>query len=120
MQTIPGQHWFSYFRFYGPLEAYFDRSWKLGDITLRCAPSGERRSDLLPLRPHREKDVEQRNGHGEHGRKRGDVDQKLHGSLRSLGCSTLGEAPTPTTPNARDADAKFRLDEFRRAPQSQL
>ena len=33
VQTIPGQHWFSYFRFYGPLEPYFDRSWKLGDIT---------------------------------------------------------------------------------------
>ena len=33
VQTIPGKHWFSYFRFYGPLEAYFDRSWKLGDIT---------------------------------------------------------------------------------------
>ena len=32
MQTIPGRHWFSYFRFYGPLESYFDRSWKLGDI----------------------------------------------------------------------------------------
>jgi hypothetical protein len=33
VQTIHGQHWFSYFRFYGPLQAYFDRSWKLGDIT---------------------------------------------------------------------------------------
>jgi len=33
VQTIPGQHWFSYFRFYGPLEPYFDRSWTLGDIT---------------------------------------------------------------------------------------
>ena len=33
VQTIPGRHWFSYFRFYGPLERYFDRSWKLGDIT---------------------------------------------------------------------------------------
>lgn len=33
VQTIPGQHWFSYFRLYGPLESYFDRSWKLGDIT---------------------------------------------------------------------------------------
>ncbi|HEY3759302.1 MAG TPA: DUF1254 domain-containing protein [Solirubrobacteraceae bacterium] len=33
VQTIPGRHWFSYFRFYGPLAAYFDRSWKLGDIT---------------------------------------------------------------------------------------
>lgn len=33
VQTLPGKHWFSYFRFYGPLEPYFDRSWKLGDIT---------------------------------------------------------------------------------------
>lgn len=33
IQTIPGKHWFSYFRFYGPLAPYFDRSWKLGDIT---------------------------------------------------------------------------------------
>ena len=33
VQTIPGRHWFSYFRFYGPLEPYFDRTWKLGDIT---------------------------------------------------------------------------------------
>jgi hypothetical protein len=32
VQTIPGKHWFSYFRLYGPLEPYFDRSWKLGDI----------------------------------------------------------------------------------------
>jgi hypothetical protein len=34
VQTIPGKHWFSYFRFYGPLEPYFDRSWKLGDIVV--------------------------------------------------------------------------------------
>jgi hypothetical protein len=33
VQTIPGKHWFSYFRLYGPLETYFDRTWKLGDIT---------------------------------------------------------------------------------------
>jgi hypothetical protein len=33
VQTIPGRHWFSYFRLYGPLDAYFDRTWKLGDIT---------------------------------------------------------------------------------------
>jgi hypothetical protein len=33
VQTIPGRHWFSYFRFYGPLQPYFDRTWKLGDIT---------------------------------------------------------------------------------------
>jgi hypothetical protein len=32
VQTMPGRHWFSYFRFYGPLEPYFDRTWKLGDI----------------------------------------------------------------------------------------
>ena len=35
VQTIPGRHWFSYFRCYGPLESYFDRSWKLGDINAR-------------------------------------------------------------------------------------
>jgi hypothetical protein len=35
VQTIPGKHWFSYFRFYGPLQPYFDHSWKLGDITRR-------------------------------------------------------------------------------------
>jgi hypothetical protein len=33
VQTPPGRHWFSYVRFYGPLEPYFDRTWKLGDIT---------------------------------------------------------------------------------------
>ncbi len=33
IQTIAGKHWFSYFRFYGPLQPYFDRTWKLGDIT---------------------------------------------------------------------------------------
>jgi hypothetical protein len=34
IQTIPGQHWFAYFRLYGPLEPYFDRSWRLDDIVL--------------------------------------------------------------------------------------
>jgi hypothetical protein len=33
IQTIPGRHWFAYFRFYGPLGGYFDRSWKLEDIS---------------------------------------------------------------------------------------
>jgi hypothetical protein len=33
VQTIPGRHWFSYFRLYGPHEPYLDRSWKLDDIT---------------------------------------------------------------------------------------
>lgn len=32
VQTVPGKKWFSYFRLYGPTEAYFDKSWKLNDI----------------------------------------------------------------------------------------
>lgn len=31
--TLPGKAWFAYFRLYGPLEPYFDKSWKLPDIT---------------------------------------------------------------------------------------
>ena len=30
--TVAGRAWFSYFRFYSPTEAYFDRSWVLSDI----------------------------------------------------------------------------------------
>ena len=30
--TAPGKAWFAYFRLYGPLQPYFDRSWKLPDI----------------------------------------------------------------------------------------
>jgi hypothetical protein len=30
--TNPGEGWFSYFRLYGPLEAYFDRTWVLPSI----------------------------------------------------------------------------------------
>lgn len=33
VQTVPGKHWFAYYRFYGPTEQYFDKSWKSGDIT---------------------------------------------------------------------------------------
>ena len=33
VQIIPGKDWFAYFRFHGPLEPHFDRSWKLADIT---------------------------------------------------------------------------------------
>ena len=32
VQTIAGRPWFVYFRFYGPLQRYFDKSWKLPDI----------------------------------------------------------------------------------------
>lgn len=32
IQTVAGKHWFVYMRFYGPTQAYFDKSWKMGDI----------------------------------------------------------------------------------------
>lgn len=32
IETIPGKGWFTYMRFYGPKEAYFDRSWIMPDI----------------------------------------------------------------------------------------
>ncbi len=32
VQTLPGKHWFAYMRFYGPTEAYFDKSWQMDDI----------------------------------------------------------------------------------------
>lgn len=30
--SVPGQGWFAYVRLYGPMEAYFDRSWPLPDF----------------------------------------------------------------------------------------
>lgn len=30
--TVPGKGWFPIFRFYGPLEPFYDKSWKLNDI----------------------------------------------------------------------------------------
>ena len=30
---MPGRGWFPIFRFYSPTEAYFDKTWKLEDIT---------------------------------------------------------------------------------------
>ena len=32
IQTTPGKGWFVLFRFYGPLEPFFDQSWKPDDI----------------------------------------------------------------------------------------
>lgn len=32
VQTVAGKHWFTYFRLYGPTEAYFDKNWKMSDI----------------------------------------------------------------------------------------
>jgi len=34
VQTVPGRGWFVLFRIYGPLEAWFDKSWKLNDFEL--------------------------------------------------------------------------------------
>lgn len=32
VQTNPGKGWFTYFRFYGPTEPFFDKSWALSDF----------------------------------------------------------------------------------------
>jgi hypothetical protein len=32
VQTLPGKSWFTIFRLYGPLQPWFDKSWKLPDI----------------------------------------------------------------------------------------
>jgi len=32
IQTLPGKGWFTYFRFYGPTKAFFDKSWALLDF----------------------------------------------------------------------------------------
>ena len=32
IQTVPGKGWFTLLRFYGPLEPFFDKSWKPDDI----------------------------------------------------------------------------------------
>ena len=35
VQTIPGKGWFTILRLYGPLEPWFDKSWRPGEITLQ-------------------------------------------------------------------------------------
>lgn len=32
IQTVPGKAWYTLFRLYGPLEPWFDRSWRLGEF----------------------------------------------------------------------------------------
>ena len=32
--TVPGKNWFAYFRFYGPTQPYFDKSWPLLDFEI--------------------------------------------------------------------------------------
>jgi hypothetical protein len=34
VQTVPGKGWFTAFRLYGPLESWFDQTWKPGEIEL--------------------------------------------------------------------------------------
>ena len=38
IQTIPGKGWFIYLRLYGPLEPWFDKTWKPGEIELIKQP----------------------------------------------------------------------------------
>lgn len=41
--TVPGKAWFAYLRLYGPLESYFDKSWRMDEIQLvkSSSPSTE-------------------------------------------------------------------------------
>jgi hypothetical protein len=32
IQTIPGRGWNAIFRLYGPLEPWFDKTWRLGEM----------------------------------------------------------------------------------------
>lgn len=32
LKTLPGKGWFAYFRWYGPTQAFFDKTWRLEDI----------------------------------------------------------------------------------------
>lgn len=32
VQTVPGKGWFTLFRLYSPLEPWFDKTWRPGDI----------------------------------------------------------------------------------------
>ncbi|WP_447981728.1 DUF1254 domain-containing protein [Achromobacter kerstersii] len=34
IKTVPGKGWFPIFRFYGPAQPYFDKTWKLEDIVM--------------------------------------------------------------------------------------
>ena len=34
IQTVPGKGWFAILRLYGPLEPWFDKTWKPGDFEL--------------------------------------------------------------------------------------
>jgi hypothetical protein len=34
IQTVPGRGWFTILRLYGPVEPWFDKTWRPGDIVL--------------------------------------------------------------------------------------
>ena len=34
IQTVPGKGWFVALRLYGPLDAWFDQTWRPGDVEL--------------------------------------------------------------------------------------
>jgi hypothetical protein len=34
IQTVPGKGWFTILRLYSPLDAFFDKTWKAGEIEL--------------------------------------------------------------------------------------
>jgi hypothetical protein len=36
-QTVPGKGWFVVLRLYGPLEPWFDKTWRPGEIELQAA-----------------------------------------------------------------------------------
>lgn len=34
IQTLPGRSWYVMLRLYSPLEPYFDKSWRVGEVEL--------------------------------------------------------------------------------------
>ena len=34
IQTVPGKGWFTILRLYSPLQAYFDKTWRIGEVEL--------------------------------------------------------------------------------------
>ena len=42
IRTVPGKGWFPIFRFYGPREAFFDKTWQLNDVEPVTPRSGGR------------------------------------------------------------------------------
>ena len=46
IKTNPGKGFFMYFRFYDPLEPFYDKSWKVNDVVkVYCAPKIGHKND---------------------------------------------------------------------------